>query len=514
MTESPTENLSRSITGGLAVHHLSKSFPGVRALESVELEVQPGEVLAVIGENGAGKSTLMKILAGVQRPDTGTITLDGQAVEFRDTRSAMDAGIALIHQELNLCPNLNVGENLFLGNEPRRFGWIDYRELYRESERFLNRVGLSVSPRTALSRLSIGQQQMVEIAKALSIRAKYLIFDEPTSSLSAAEAEALFRLIDQLKAQNVGIIYISHRLGEVSRLADRVTVLRDGRNAGHLAKQDIHHANMVQLMIGRDISKFYGRRSHDQGEVILQAQGLRTRMWPDHAVDLEVRRGELLGIAGLVGAGRSELLRAMFGADPLADGRIRIGSHTLGGGHGPGQAIACGMGFVPEDRKSEGLLLDFSVQKNIGLAGLGRFSRLSGWLNFRQEREDASEARQAMQIKTPSLQQAVKFLSGGNQQKVVIGKWLALKPDVLLVDEPTRGVDIGAKQEIYQLMEKLVADGKAVIFVSSEMEEIIGVADRVLVMHEGRLAGELVGDQMTEENIMSLATGASICQGS
>ena len=349
---------------------------------------------------------------------------------------------------------------------------------------------------------------MVEIAKAFSTQAQFLIFDEPTSSLSNAEVESLFRLIERLKSEGVGIIYISHRLGEVSRLADRVVVLRDGCNAGNLEKGQINHQNMVNLMIGRDVSKFYGRRVHEHGETLLRVEGLRTRAWPDHVIDFSARNGELLGIAGLVGAGRSEILRAIFGVDSVVAGQVTVRNQRLNlKQHSPVKAIAAGLGFVPEDRKSEGLLLDFSIQKNIGLAGLARFSGPGGWLNRAHEREDAEEARRAMRIKTPDLGQAVKFLSGGNQQKVVIGKWLALQPDVLLIDEPTRGVDIGAKQEIYQLLEQLVGLGKSVVFVSSEMEELIGIADRVLVMHEGKLMGQLVGLQITEENIMQLATG-------
>jgi ribose transport system ATP-binding protein len=493
----------------LAVKQLRKSFPGVRALSGVDLEVAAGEVVAVIGENGAGKSTLMKILAGIQTPDQGQILWEGVPVSFSNTREAMQQGIVLIHQELNLCDNLNVAENLFLGNFPARWGVIQYLSMYRLAKQSLDKVGLQVSPRTPLARLSLGQQQMVEIAKALSIDAKILIFDEPTSSLSAAETEALFGLIDELRGRGVGIVYISHRLGEIQRLADRVVVLRDGENAGELARDEISHPRMVQLMIGRDVSKFYVRRRHELGGEVLRVVDLRTAAWPDHSIRFSLRAGELVGIAGLVGAGRSELLRTIFGIDRTMGGEVWVGDVRLAG-QGPPAALAAGVGFVPEDRKHEGLVLESSVRRNIGLAGLGRNAGWGGWLNAGREREDTQRAIADMRIKTPSASQLVKFLSGGNQQKVVMGKWLALEPRVLLMDEPTRGVDIGAKQEIYQLMEGLAANGRGVLFASSELEEIIGIADRVLVMHEGRLAGEVSGDQMTEAAIMHLATGGRL----
>ena len=505
----PTEPTDKTSVVRLTVRQLTKSFPGVRALHGVDLEVRAGEVVAVIGENGAGKSTLMKILAGVQAPDQGQILWDGQPVFFANTRQAMQQGIVLIHQELNLCDNLNVAENLFLGNYPNRGGLIDFWSMFRRARQSLEKVGLQVSPRTPLARLSLGQQQMVEIAKALSIDAKVLIFDEPTSSLSNAEAEALFRLIDELKGRGVGIVYISHRLGEIVRLADRVVVLRDGQNAGNLQRHEINHDRMVQLMIGRDVSKLYVRQKNTIGDEVLRVENLRTRAWPQHAASFSVRRGELVGIAGLVGAGRSELLRAIFGIDRAVSGRVVVAGQSLALGS-PVAAMDAGLGFVPEDRKKEGLVLESSVVRNVGLAGLARNASWGGWLNGRQELADTRQAMSDMRIKTPSPWQLVKFLSGGNQQKVVMGKWLALSPQVLLMDEPTRGVDVGAKQEIYQLMEALAAQGRGVLFVSSELEEIIGVADRVLVMHEGHLAGEVSGAQITEQAIMQLATGGSL----
>jgi ribose transport system ATP-binding protein len=500
---------NQSTASRLSVRQLVKSFPGVRALNGVDLDVQAGEVVAVVGENGAGKSTLMKILAGVQSADQGQILWDGQPVGFTNTRQAMAQGIVLIHQELNLCDNLNVAENLFLGNYPACAGLINFWGMYQRARQSLEKVGLSVSPRMPLSRLSLGQQQMVEIAKALSIEAKILIFDEPTSSLSNTEAEALFRLINELKTRGVGIVYISHRLSEIMQLADRVVVLRDGQNAGQLQRNEISHDRMVKLMIGRDVSKLYVRQRNNIGDEVLRVDDLRTMAWPQHTSNFGVRRGELVGIAGLVGAGRSELLRAIFGIDRSLGGRIQVAGKPLSH-HSPRAAMDAGMGFVPEDRKKEGLILELSVVRNVGLAGLARHARRGGWLNGGRELADTRRAMSDMRIKTPNPWQLVKFLSGGNQQKVVMGKWLSLSPQVLLMDEPTRGVDIGAKQEIYQLMEGLAAQGRGVLFVSSELEEIIGIADRVLVMHEGRLAGEVCGDQITEQAIMQLATGGSL----
>lgn len=493
----------------LEVRGLCKAFPGVRALDQVDLRLNAGEVLAVIGENGAGKSSLMKILAGVQAGDAGEILLGGSPVRFLSTRQALTSGIVLIHQELNLCDNLNVGQNIFLGREPRWGPFIKARQMNRMAEGFLRAVGLAKSPRTLVSRLSVGQQQMVEIAKALSIQARIIIFDEPTSSLSLRESELLFELIARLKRQGVGIIYISHRLEEVRRLADRVTVLRDGRNAGELAGADIQHDRMVSLMVGRDVSRVYQRTRHPPGETVLEAIGLRTRAFPAHPVSFGLRAGEIVGVAGLVGAGRSELLRTLFGIDRAVAGGIRIGGRFYSK-YSPRRAQALGLALVPEDRKAQGLLVDLTLRKNVSLPKLRSAAGFGGLLNFRDERAVAQHAIQTLNVKTDSDQKLAKFLSGGNQQKVVIGKWLAVQPRILLLDEPTRGIDVGAKQEIYRLIETLATRSLAILFVSSELEEILGLADRVLVMHEGRLAGELDYRQMTEEGIMRLATGQGL----
>ena len=490
----------------LEVRNLSKSFPGVRALHQVSLSVEPGEVLSVIGENGAGKSTLMKILAGVQSADSGEIVVDGQRVSFENTRAAMDLGIVLIHQELNLCDNLNVGQNIFLGREPlKKLGLVNSREIYERSTEFLQRVGLNVSPRTIVSRLTIGKQQMVEIAKALSVKARILIMDEPTSSLSAQESESLFALIESLREQGVSIIYISHRLAEVKRLSDRVVVLRDGEFAGELVGEEITHERMVTNMVGRDVSQFYSRTSHPIGDTVLEVKDVVTPAWPKKKVSLHVRAGEIVGLAGLVGSGRTELLQSLFGIDQPLSGRVFIEGGPVAI-RSPLQAVEYGMALVPEDRKKHGLLIDLSVQNNVGLVGLRANSRRFGFANFGKQKSDANEMIDRLGVKTPSNHQAAKFLSGGNQQKVVLGKWLSMSPKILLLDEPTRGIDIGAKQEIYQLIESLASEKMAILFVSSELEEVIGIADRVYVMHEGQVTGELQRDELSEESIMRLAT--------
>ncbi|MFN3192140.1 MAG: sugar ABC transporter ATP-binding protein [Aureliella sp.] len=494
----------------LQVRGISKSFPGVQALRDVSLEVRRGEVLAVLGENGAGKSTLMKILAGVQGQDSGEMLVEGEVVQFSSTRDAMEHGVVLIHQELNLSDNLDVGSNIFLGREPGRNGWIDQRRIERESQQYLQRVGLDISPRVVVDTLTIGHQQLVEIAKALSVDAKILIMDEPTSSLSNRECEALFAVVDDLRDRGVSIIYISHRLGEITRLADRVAVLRDGENAGELEGDAITHDAMVRLMVGRDVSQRYSRQtSSTQPETLLSVNGLVTPHWPGQEVSFQLGRGEILGIAGLVGAGRTELLQSLFGVDRRLAGEIEVDGVPVEI-ECTSDAIAAGMALVPEDRKQHGLVLGMSVCENVGLAGLLKNAFVAGGYNQQQEKMDSLAAIESMRIRTPSDRQHVQFLSGGNQQKVVIGKWMALAPKVLLLDEPTRGIDIGAKEEIYRLMEQLAEDGMGIVFVSSEMEEILGLSDRALVMHEGRLSGELQRTELSEESVMTLATGGAV----
>ncbi len=490
----------------LEVQRVCKRFPGVVALHEVDLSIGRGEVLAVIGENGAGKSTLMKILAGVQEPDSGQILIDGKPVRLDTVRQSLDHGVALIHQELNLAENLEIGANIFLGREPRRFGFIQQRKINDAAESVLRRVGLDLRSNAALRGLPIGQRQLVEIAKAMSVDARVLIMDEPTSSLSSKEADRLFQVVRDLRDDGVSVIYISHRLGEVRDLADRVTVLRDGQNVGNLAGDKITHDRMVQMMVGRDVSQFYSRESHEIGDVVLQAENLRTTTWPKHELNFSVRRGEIVGVAGLVGAGRTEMLRTLFGIDRPIGGTVSVDGKSIRL-NSPRSAIDAGVGLVPEDRKEHGLIIDMTVRRNISLPGLRKHQRPGGFLNHRVEKAATKTMIQDLRIKTPNEYQICRFLSGGNQQKVVLGKWLVMNPKVLLLDEPTRGIDIGAKQEIYQLMESLAKAGMAILFVSSEMEEILGMSDRTIVMHEGKITGDLDRDQLSEESVMQLATG-------
>jgi len=489
----------------LEVSGIGKSFPGVQALHDVSFSVGAGEVVAVLGENGAGKSSLMKILAGVQTPDTGTIRLDGVPVQIRSVEEGLALGIALIHQELNLATNLSIGANLFLGREPVKRGLIDERAITLRSRNLLGRVGLDLDPSILVGDLPIGRQQLVEIAKALSTNARILIMDEPTSSLSQGETDRLFEVVKDLRKNGVSILYISHRLGEVVELADRVVVLRDGKNAGELSQSEITHDRMVSLMVGRDLAQFYAHQPHPPGGVVLSVSGLRTPAHPVHGIDFDLRAGEIVGVAGLVGAGRTELLQTLFGITPAIGGSVTV-EGVARAITDPRVAIAAGMALVPEDRKKQGLILEMAVAENLSLASISR-DQSGGFLNFAVERRLAEEMTGRMRIKTPSSRQIVRFLSGGNQQKVVLGKWLAMKPRILFLDEPTRGIDIGAKREIYAIMEELARQGVAILFVSSELEEVIGMSDRALVMHEGRIAGELRREELGEEAIMRLATG-------
>jgi len=494
----------RAVTPLLEVRGVCKRFPGVRALHQVGLHCNAGEVLVVIGENGAGKSTLMKVLAGIESPDSGEILLEGRPVQIGSVRDARDLGIALIHQELKLADNLDVASNLFLGRELRRFGLISKARMVQEAAPLLRQIGLDCSPRRIVGDLSLGCQQMVEIAKAVATRARLLIMDEPTSSLSRHETENLHRVVRDLREQGVSIVYISHRLGEVREVADRVVVLRDGQNAGALGKADISHERMVKLMVGRDLAQFYQRAEHERGQPVLEVQGLRTPEHPAHELNFTVHSGEVVGLAGLVGAGRTELMRVLFGIQSPMGGRILLDGKRIII-ENPLDAIRAGIALVPEDRKEQGVILEMAVRENITLAGL-RFGERHGFLDHGKEVRTAAQMIGDLNIRTPGQEQLVQYLSGGNQQKVALAKWLTLRPRVLLLDEPTRGVDVGAKQEIYRLMEQLVEQGTAILCVSSEMEEVLGVSDRVLVMQEGRLAGELGRSELSEEAVMHLAT--------
>ncbi|MFK7848887.1 MAG: sugar ABC transporter ATP-binding protein [Rhodothermales bacterium] len=490
----------------LEVKSVVKRFPGVVALNQVDLHIAEGEVLSVIGENGAGKSTMMKILAGVQLPDEGQTLIDGKPVVIDSCRKATDIGVSLIHQELNLSDNLTVGANIFLGREPQHMGMINNREIFARSQEVLDRIGLAVSPDTLVRTLSIGQQQLVEIAKAVSSNARVLIMDEPTSSLSSGEADRLFEVVKDLSSRGVSIIYISHRLAEVKMLSDRVVVLRDGENAGELQRDEIDHEAMVQLMVGRDVSQYYALQPHERGDKVLEIKDIVTPTWPQHALSFSVHRGEIVGISGLVGSGRTELLRVLFGVDKAVSGTIRIKDADVQL-NSPLDAINAGMALVPEGRKEQGLIIEMNVKENVSIVGLWRNRFRFGGLNRGKESEDTADMISQLNIKTPDDNQIVRFLSGGNQQKVVLGKWLTMQPDILLMDEPTRGIDVGAKEEVYKLMESLTRSGMAILFVSSELEEILGMSDRVLVMHEGQITGELPRSELTEEAVMHLATG-------
>jgi ribose transport system ATP-binding protein len=500
---------------------ITKRFPGVVALQNVSLHLAAGEVLALMGENGAGKSTLMKVLGGGLAPDEGEIVVGDRAVVLSDVREAKRLGIALIHQELMLAPNLDIASNIFLGNEPGQKGVmagmtrrLRRGEMNARAAALLVRVGLHLPPTTPVHTLTAGQMQMVEIAKALSVDARIIIMDEPTSSLTAAESEQLFRIIHQLRAEGIGIIYISHRMEEVLALADRITVLRDGRYVGDLARADATHDKIVAMMVGRELSAEYfpskvitAPAPEDAGEAaVLDVRGLVVPGAPA-GVSFSARRGEILGFAGLVGAGRTELMETIFGVTPALGGTMTVDG-TPFAPRTPRAAIRRGVYLAPEDRKRHGLVLPMTIAENTSLPDVASYARW-GWLDRATERRVAEKEVSRLRTKTPSVRQRAVNLSGGNQQKVVLGKWLAMNPRVLILDEPTRGIDVGAKAEIYRHMAALAARGITILMVSSDMEEIIGMSDRVVVMHERRIKGSLVRAELTQERIASLMTGRS-----
>jgi ribose transport system ATP-binding protein len=489
---------------------LSKHFPGVQALDGVSLRVGAGEGLAVVGENGAGKSTLMKVLAGVHAPDAGRLLLDGRPVSLKGVADAMRRGVVLIHQELNLAENLDVAANLFLGRERvlgGPLGWLNRRAMHAEAGALLARVGLDAPAHRRVGDLPPGQRQLVEVARALGLSARLLIMDEPTSSLTQAETDRLMTVIDDLKRSGVAVLYISHRLAEVQRMADRVVVLRDGRNAGELARGEISHEAMVRLMVGRDLRQFYPHRRPEAGAgpVRLSVRGLTFAGGAAEPISFEVRGGEVVGLAGLVGAGRTELAEALFGLRRVSGGEVLLDGRPLKVGH-PRAAVEAGLLLVPEDRRRHGLVLEESVRANLALPNLDRLSVL-GWLAAGREAALARAQMEQLHVRASGPGQPASQLSGGNQQKVVLGKWLARRPRVLILDEPTRGVDVGARSEIYLLMDQLAAEGAALLMISSDLEEVLGMSDRVLVLHRGRLAGELSRAQLSEEAVMQLATG-------
>ncbi|MGV3616238.1 MAG: sugar ABC transporter ATP-binding protein [Fimbriimonas sp.] len=489
----------------LEARGITKRYPGVTALDDVDFSVAPGEVVALIGENGAGKSTMIKVLGGLVSPDAGEVRVDGQPVTLHSAADATRLGIGLIHQELNNLDNLDVAANVFLGREPRKYGiLIDRAAMARQTQIYLEQLGLDVSADTPLADLSIARQQMVEIAKALSLNAKYLIMDEPTSSLTAGETRRLLRVVRQLASQGVGIVYVSHRLGEVEEIADRAVAFRDGKNAGKLDKDELFAPNMVRLMVGRDIERQTAREQVERTPRVV-VRGLRTARFPDHEVSFEIGRGEIVGMAGLVGAGRSEVARTLFGADRRVAGTVEIDGETVPAGS-PQLAIEHGLYLAPEDRRSTGVITSLSIRENISLPSLGQVSS-SGLVRKREEAKLAEEMKGRLGVKAPTVETPVRGLSGGNQQKVVLAKWIARNPRCMIFDEPTRGIDVGARSEIYDLMRRLADDGVAILMISSDMEEVLGMSDRVLVMHEGRLAGSLSQREATEESVMKLAVG-------
>jgi ribose transport system ATP-binding protein len=490
----------------LSLENVTKRFPGVLALDRVCFSLAKGEVHAVCGENGAGKSTLMKIISGVYQPDDGTIVYKGQACRFSSSMEAEAVGIAIIHQELNLIPHLSVAENIFLAREPKKGWFIDRKKMNADAQQYLDRLKVAIKPSTLVKTLSIAQQQMVEIAKALSLNAEVLIMDEPTSSLTETETGQLFKIINELKRDGVGIVYISHRLDEMQHIVDRVTVMRDGKYVGTDCFADITVDDIVAKMVGRTLEeKFPERTSVPTENVLLTVRNL-SRQDVFGPVDFTLRQGEILGFAGLMGAGRTEVARAVFGADPVSSGSVFLGETELRISS-PVDAIRHGIAYLSEDRKSHGLAIKMPVATNITLASVEAVAGRFGFLDFGREAEVAQEYIDALAIKTPSAQQVVKNLSGGNQQKVVIAKWLFRGSRILFFDEPTRGIDVGAKFAIYQLLDELAARGIGVVMISSELPEILGMTDRVAVFHEGKIAAVLNTRETSQEEIMHYASG-------
>ncbi len=485
----------------IQIRDVSKSFPGVKALENVCLDVRPGSVHALMGENGAGKSTLMKTLIGLYQPDDGHILLKGASVRFRNPHEALRAGISMIHQELLPIPDLTVAENICLGQEPTRGfpGWLDRRAMNRRAEELLGRLGVAIAPSRKMRALSVSEMQTVEIAKALAHNAEVIIMDEPTSAISDREVDALFEVIGDLKRRGVAIVYISHKMDEIFRIADTITVLRDGRYVATHDARDLDRERLIALMVGRELGAEFPKSSATLGETALEVRGL-TREGKFRDVSFQVRHGEILGIAGLMGAGRTELVSAIFGLAPAETGEIRISGQPVKIAC-PRDAIQHGIGMVSEDRKQYGLVPMMSVKENVTLANLRRYCR-GGWIERRKENIAADEQIGIYSIKARDRNQTVGSLSGGTQQKIVVAKALLTEPDVLILDEPTRGIDIGAKSEIYAIIAKLAAEGKAIIMVSSELPEVLGLSHRILVMCEGAVTAQLDPRQTTQEEVL------------
>lgn len=491
----------------LKMTDIEKSFPGVKALNKARLELKKGEVHVLLGENGAGKSTLMKILSGVYQKDDGIIEYKGKHVEFNNPKQSEKEGIAVIYQELNLIPYLSVAENVFMGREHTKNGFLQWKKLMAETQKALDSLEVKIDPKWKIKDLGIAQQQMVEIAKALSIEADIIVMDEPTSALTEKEIDELFKAIERLKAKGVAIIYISHRLEEVSRIGDRATVMRDGQYVGTVNIVDTSLDKLIEMMVGRTLTEKFPKEIIQPGGVLLEVKNLNAgKMVKD--ISFTIKKGEIIGFAGLMGAGRTETMRVLFGADRLESGEILIESKKVNI-KSPKDAIGLGIGLLTEDRKNQGLVLNAFVKDNISLTNLKKIIGRSKLLKIGKEKEICSKFVQDLRIKTPSLIQRVKFLSGGNQQKVVLAKWLNVDCKILIFDEPTRGIDVGAKVEIYKLMNELAKNGVGIIMISSELPEVLGMSDRIYVMHEGKITGELQRNEATQHEILRYATGTN-----
>ena len=494
----------------LRMEGITKEFPGVLALDNVSINVKPGTVHAFMGENGAGKSTLMKCLFGIYHPDKGKIIFKGKEVKFRDAKDALEAGISMIHQELSPVLHRPIMENIWLGREPlNKFGFVDHKKMYEDTLELLLSIDMQDDPKTLMRDLTVAKIQMVEILKAVSYDAKLIIMDEPTSSLTNHEVEDLFQVIRRLKSQNRSIIYISHKMDEIFEIADRVTIFRDGKYIKTADTSDISMDEIINLMVGRDVSGLFQKQTAEPGQIILEVQNLSSgKKFKD--VSFTLKKGEILGFAGLVGAGRTEVVETLFGVRPKTSGRILLnGEEGRIGINNARDAIGYKMALLTEERRETGIFPVLSVDYNMVVANMKKYLRKSGFLNFKTVKEDCDKYVRDINIKTPSLSQQIQFLSGGNQQKVLVARWLLTSPDILFMDEPTRGIDVGAKTEIYKLIEKLAQSGKSIIMVSSELPEIIGLSDRIVVFHEGSVTAILErSDGFTQENIMTYATGA------
>ncbi|MFJ5470984.1 ribose ABC transporter ATP-binding protein RbsA [Pectobacterium carotovorum] len=489
----------------LQLQGITKSFPGVKALSGAALNVYPGKVMALVGENGAGKSTMMKVLTGIYRKDAGSIHFLGQEVDFSGPKASQEAGIGIIHQELNLIPQLTIAENIFLGREfTNRFGRIDWNKMYAEADKLLKRLNLRYDSRRMVGDLSIGDQQMVEIAKVLSFESKVIIMDEPTDALTDTETASLFSVIKELQSQGCGIVYISHRLKEIFEICDDITVFRDGQFIGERPVSDLEEDTLIEMMVGRKLEDQYPRSNKVPGEVRLKVQNL-SGPGVDN-VSFTVRKGEILGVAGLMGAGRTELMKILYGALPRTGGNVTLDGRDVVT-RKPQDGLANGIVYISEDRKRDGLVLGMSVKENMSLTALRYFSHAGGRLKHAEEQLTVADFIRLFNVKTPSMEQPIGLLSGGNQQKVAIARGLMTRPNVLILDEPTRGVDVGAKKEIYQLINQFKEEGLSIILVSSEMPEVLGMSDRIIVMHEGRLSGDFPIEQATQEALMAAAVG-------